>query len=143
MSETDAAGLVHFSHFLRWAEDAEGDFFRKNGLTVFGKTAAGTRLGFPRVSVGADFRAPARYADRIRVRIRPRAFPRPEARSIEWQFEILRVEDGGAGTTLLAAGTWTSVFAEISADGKTVSARALPDDVVAAVKKLFSVNGES
>lgn len=136
MSETDAAGVVHFTHFLRWAENAEGDFFRKNGLKIFEKTAAGTRFGWPRVAVRADFRAPARYADVIRVRVRPAAFPPESARGVEWAFEIFRVGSAGE-TTLLASGTWTSVFAEIAPSGKMSAAPSVPADVRAALKTFF------
>lgn len=136
MSETDAAGVVHFSHFLRWAENAEGDFFRKNGLKIFGKTAAGTHFGWPRVSVRFDFRAPARYADSIRVRIRPAAFPPENARSVEWRSEIFRVGNAG-DLLLLATGTWTSVFAEIDDGAKMRAAAALPAEIRAALKTFF------
>ncbi|MGN0861050.1 MAG: acyl-CoA thioesterase [Candidatus Spyradosoma sp.] len=136
-AETDAAGVVHFSHFPRWAEDAECDFFRRNGLSAFAGTPAETRSGWPKVSLKIDYRAPARYADRIRVRIRPAAFPRPESRTIEWTFEILRVEKDGS-LSLLAAGTHTSVFAEISPEGEMRAAKAVPADVRRALEAAFA-----
>ena len=135
-AETDAAGVVHFSHFLRWAENAEGDFFRKNGLSVLAGTAAGTRFGMPKVSLKIDYRAPARYDDRIRVRIRPTALPAAGTRAIEWSFEVLRVEKSGA-LELLAAGTFTSVCAEIFPDGKMRAAECVPADVRRALGAFF------
>ncbi len=136
MSETDAAGLVHFSHFLRWAENAEGDFFRKNGLSVFEKTAAGTCVGWPRVAAEIRFLAPARYADRIRVRIRPEVFPPNGARSIRWRFEISRAEKNGSETPL-ANGAWTSVFAEIGGNAEISVKPTLPSEFLSAVKSFF------
>lgn len=136
-SETDAAGVVHFTHFLRWAENAEGDFFRTNGLRIFEKMPAGAgAAGFPRVRVSADFFAPAHYADKIRVRIRPAALPLPNSRRIDWIFEIARVEKSGEETAL-AAGAWTSVCAEFFADGTAHAANALPAALLRALEKTF------
>jgi len=135
-SETDAAGLVHFTNFLRWAENAECDFFRTNGLKIFEKTPTGTTLGFPRVAVKTDFRSPAHYADCIRVKIRPTAFPRPEARAAEWAFEIFRIEKNDT-QTLLATGTWTSVFAEIDANGIVHAQKNLPHEFLSVLKNTF------
>lgn len=135
-AETDAAGLVHFTHFLRWAENAEGDFFRTSGLSVLQKNDAGTLSGFPRVAVRANFCAPARYADRIRVQIRPQASPEENARSLSWEFRIFRVETDET-QTLLAEGTWKTVFALISRDGKIQGGNNIPEYVVKAVKNFF------
>jgi len=135
-SETDAAGLVHFTNFLRWAENAECAFFRANGLKIFEKTTTGTAIGFPRVSVKTEFRAPAHYADRIRVKIRPSEFPSPESRAVEWAYEIFRIEKNDE-QTLLATGTWTSVFAEIEANGVVRTKKNLPPALLSALKKTF------
>lgn len=135
-SETDAAGLVHFTNFLRWTENAECDFFKHYKLPFFEKTPSGAILGFPRVSVKTDFRAPARYADRIRVKICPVAFPPSDARSIEWSFEIFRIEEDSRAV-LLSTGTWTSVFAEISPDGTIRTQKMLPPELLSVMGKIF------
>lgn len=136
-AETDAAGVVHFSNFLRWAENAVGDFFRKNALKLCEKTLAGTTLGFPIVAIRADYRAPARYADRIRVGIRPARPAFPQTRKTEWIFEIFRVEKTGDEKTLLAEGSLTNVYAEISADGKIVAAQSVPAALSEMLEKKF------
>lgn len=138
-AETDAAGLVHFTHFLRWAENAEGDFFRRRGLSVLKKNEAGTQLGFPRVSVRADFHAPARYADCIRVKIRPQTLPEKDSRSLFWEFRIFRAETNG-GETLLSTGTWKTVFAGINPDGNVRVENRIPFEIYTAVKNFFSKN---
>lgn len=135
-AETDAAGLVHFTHFFRWAENAEGDFFREHGLSVLQKNETGALSGFPRVAVQANFCAPARYADCIRVQIRPQVLPVDGARSLSWEFRIFRAEASG-GQTLLATGSWTTVFATIAADGRIRSGGSVPAEVSEAVKNFF------
>lgn len=138
-AETDAAGVVHFSNFLRWAENAEGDFFRRNGISVFAGTPAEPRRGLPKVSLKIDYRASARYDDRIRVRIRPTTLPAAGTRTVEWAFEVLRVEKSDA-LTLLAAGTFTSVCAEISPDGKMRAVESVPAEIRRALNAFFDGN---
>lgn len=134
-SETDAAGVVHFSNFLRWAENAEGDFFRKNGLSLIVKDDAGAHIGWPKVNVFTNFKAPARYADCIRVKIRPQETPSPSAHGIAWEFIVCRVEKDGA-EAVLAEGGWKSVFAVIDASGKIRLGDGIPASVLVAIEKL-------
>lgn len=65
--ETDAAGIVHFSWFLRFMEEAEHALWRSAGLSI---APEGSPYGFPRVSVTADYRSPLRFEDEIDVHIR-------------------------------------------------------------------------
>lgn len=132
-SETDAAGLVHFTNFLRWAENAEGDFFRKYDLCLLEKNSAETLCGFPRVSVRIDYRAPARYADCIRVKIRPQELPEENSRSLNWEFQIFRIESDRT-EKLLALGSWSTVFAEIDFHGNTRAGKSVPAQVRNAIK---------
>lgn len=67
--ETDMAGIVHFSNFYRWMEQAEHDFFRSLDLTIVNPQADGTIFGWPRVSANCRFLSPARYEDVLNVRL--------------------------------------------------------------------------
>ena len=52
-SETDMAGIVHYSNFFRYMESAEHAFFRSLGLSVVDRpehAPEGERVGWPRVS---------------------------------------------------------------------------------------------
>src|ERR671918_807088 len=68
--ETDLAGVVHFSNYFRYMEEAEHALWRAAGLTV---DRAGADLGWPRVSVKFDYRNPLFFEDEfvIVVRIDP------------------------------------------------------------------------
>ncbi len=68
-SETDMAGIVHFSNFYRWMEEAEHDYFRSLGLRIMEQQVDGTYIGWPRVSASCHFDAPARYEDQVEIRI--------------------------------------------------------------------------
>lgn len=65
--ESDMAGIVHFSNFYRWMEQAEHAFFRSLGLTIANDQPDGTTIGFPRVSANCRFVSPAKFEDEVTV----------------------------------------------------------------------------
>ena len=64
--ETDAAGIVHFSWFYRYLEEAEHALWREAGLSI---APRGADIGFPRVSASFDFRRPLYFEDEFEVAI--------------------------------------------------------------------------
>jgi acyl-CoA thioester hydrolase len=68
-SETDMAGIVHFSNYFRWMEEVEHAFFRSAGLSV-SMQHDGMHLGWPRVSVACDYFGPVRFEDEVRLVLR-------------------------------------------------------------------------
>ena len=64
--ETDAAGIVHFSWFYRYMEEAEHALWREAGLSI---APRGAHIGFPRVSASFDFRRPLYFEDQFEVAI--------------------------------------------------------------------------
>jgi YbgC/YbaW family acyl-CoA thioester hydrolase len=66
-AETDLAGVVHFSCFFRYMEEAEHALWRAAGLSI---APPGSDLGFPRVSASLDFQAPLHFEDEVEVWIR-------------------------------------------------------------------------
>ncbi len=67
-SETDAAGIVHFSNFFRYMESAEHAFFRSLGYSIMMRRFD-PPLGFPRVHVSCDYRSPLRFEDLVEVHL--------------------------------------------------------------------------
>jgi acyl-CoA thioester hydrolase len=65
--EVDSAGIVHFSWFFRYMEEAEHALWREAGLSI---APGGSEIGFPRVSTSFDFHRPLRFEDEFDVRIR-------------------------------------------------------------------------
>lgn len=65
--ETDMAGLVHFSCFFQYVEEAEHAMWRAAGLSPAPRTSG---VGFPRVAASLDFRSPLRFEDEFEVAIR-------------------------------------------------------------------------
>ncbi len=64
-SETDAAGIMHFSNHFRVCERVEEDFVRSLGFEY----TAGSRITFPRVHAECDYKAPLRAGDEYTVTI--------------------------------------------------------------------------
>jgi acyl-CoA thioester hydrolase len=65
--ETDMAGVVHFSCFFKYMEEAEHAMWRHVGLSI---APAGAQVGWPRVSASCDYKRPLRFEDEFEVWIR-------------------------------------------------------------------------
>ncbi len=75
--ETDAAGIVHFSCFFVFMEEAEHALWREAGLSI-ARGHAG--VAFPRVAVAFEFHRPLRFEDEFDVCIRVAAIDRKSMR---------------------------------------------------------------
>jgi acyl-CoA thioester hydrolase len=65
-SETDMAGIVHYSNFFKFMETAEHAFYRALGYSVVMKEAD-PPLGWPRVHAECDYFEPLRFEDLVEV----------------------------------------------------------------------------
>lgn len=66
---TDMAGIMHFSNFYRFMEQAEHDFFRSLGLSIMHKQDDGSTIGWPRVNASCRFLAPAYHDDEVEMHV--------------------------------------------------------------------------
>ncbi|MCZ6598221.1 MAG: thioesterase family protein [Planctomycetota bacterium] len=67
-SETDMAGIVHFSNFFRYMEATEHAFFRSLGLALH-RNEGGVMEGWARVHAECDYLYPLRYQDVFEIRL--------------------------------------------------------------------------
>jgi acyl-CoA thioester hydrolase len=65
--ETDASGIVHFTNFFKYVEEAEHAMWRAAGLSI---ARRGAGIGFPRVAASFEFRRPLVFEDEFDVHIR-------------------------------------------------------------------------
>src|SRR3954454_21516402 len=65
-SETDMAGIVHYSNFFKYMESAEHAFYRALGHSVV-MTTVDPPLGWPRVHAECDYFTPLRFEDLVEV----------------------------------------------------------------------------
>ncbi len=68
-SDTDMAGLSHFSTFVRMMESVEHELLRSLGTSVVVHQDDGATVSWPRVSVQCDFLAPAYFEDVLDVAV--------------------------------------------------------------------------
>jgi acyl-CoA thioester hydrolase len=133
-SETDMAGIMHFSNFFRYMEAAEHAFLRSLGFSVELKGIA-PGLCLPRVHAECDYLAPLRFEDEVEVRL---LVARNTTRSLEYRFRFRRRE--GKRSDEVARGALTVVCARRRPDGSLRSAplpKVIADRIRVAPKALL------
>lgn len=71
-ADTDMAGIVHFSNFFRYLERAEHAFFRSLETSIWDASPTipeGEHVGWPRVHVSCDYRAPLYFEEEFEVEL--------------------------------------------------------------------------
>ncbi|MCP5523863.1 MAG: acyl-CoA thioesterase [Verrucomicrobiales bacterium] len=89
-SETDAAGIVHFSNFFRYMEAVEHAFIRSLGFSVK-LDQHDPPLGFPRIHADCDYRAPLRFEEEFEAGLLVRE---KRTRSLGYDIRFRRVGGG-------------------------------------------------
>src|SRR5215467_11757620 len=85
-SDTDMAGIMHFSNFFRFMEAAETAFMRSLGLSVV-LSSCGLDVCLPRVHAECDYAAPLHFEDEVLIHL---LVERKGARTLTYQFRFLR-----------------------------------------------------
>jgi YbgC/YbaW family acyl-CoA thioester hydrolase len=120
--ETDVAGIVHFSWFFRYMEEAEHALWREAGLSIH---PPDSDLGWPRVAASFDFERALRFEDEIDVHLRIAEMSRKTIR-----YECVVRKDGQQ----VATGTMTIACVQKK---PTMRAVEIPDDIVERLKAEF------
>jgi len=123
-AETDAAGMVHFSVFFRYMEEAEHAAWRAAGLDIFERHQ---EQSWPRISARFDFKAPLRFQDEFEVRTEMGAVTRS---TIQWAHVLMR------GKTVIGNGTVTAVCVKKNPDG-TMKSAPIPEEIVSRLRSAF------
>jgi YbgC/YbaW family acyl-CoA thioester hydrolase len=116
--ETDAAGIVHFTNYFRYMEEAEHAMWRAAGLSIHEPQGD---LGWPRVSASFDYARPLRFEDEFEVVLRIAAIT---GRTIRYNCELVR------GDTAVAAGTLVIACVRRQPDGHVRSTE-IPSEIAA------------
>lgn len=113
-SETDMAGIVHFSNFFRYMETAEHAFYRSLGFSVV-MNHLQPRLGFPRVRAACDYKKPLRFEDWVEIHLIVRE---KRSRVLKHELRFLKVDENGDNPVLVATGELVVVCVAHHPDGK-------------------------
>jgi acyl-CoA thioester hydrolase len=118
--ETDMAGIVHFSWFFRYMEEAEHAMWREAGLSI----ADGSGIGWPRVEASFEYYRPLRFEDVFEVHLRIVA---KEAQTIRYEGIVTR------GDTRIATGR-IAVRCVIRKPGEPMRSMDIPPEIDAILK---------
>ena len=118
--ETDMAGIVHFSAYFRYMEEAEHALWRAAGLTIGDIDKTG---GWPRVSASFDYKSPLRFDDEFQIAVRMGEVTR---RSFRYDFMFTR------GDVLIGTGSITAVRS--TKEGGRLRAVDVPQEFIARLR---------
>ena len=125
--ETDMAGIMHFSNFFRWMEACEAGFYRSLGLPLI-SFVPGNVVGWPRVKVSCDFKAPLRFNDTAEVRL---LIKDVRTRAVIFVFQFRKLDEAGRVLpAVIAQGEIAAVCVTSDAAGQMV-AQPIPAEVKA------------
>jgi acyl-CoA thioester hydrolase len=123
-AETDAAGMVHFSVFFRYMEEAEHAMWRAAGLNIW---ETGENLSWPRISASCDFKNPLKFQDEFEVRTEIASVSRS---TIQWAHVLTR------GDVVIGTGTVTAVCIKKLPDG-TIKSTEIPDGIISRLRSVL------
>ena len=113
--ETDMAGIVHFSNYFRYLEEAEHALWRDAGVSITGTPG----IGWPRVGASFEYHRPLKFADEFEVHLRVVG---KDAQTIRYEGTLTR------GETKIATGTLV-VRCVTKEAGGAMRAADIPSDI--------------
>jgi acyl-CoA thioester hydrolase len=116
--ETDAAGIVHFSWYFRYMEEAEHALWRSLGLSVH---VNDSEIGWPRVAAAFEYQRPLKFEEEFDVLVRIESMSK---KTIRYACDITR------GDETIGSGTLTVVCVRKRGD-EPMRAVDIPSDIVA------------
>jgi len=90
-SDTDMAGIVHFTAFFRYMEQAEHAFYRSLGMSVIMQDGD-RQVSFPRVHASCDYTRPLRFEDEIEIHLIVRE---KKAKTFAYEFVFRKLASRG------------------------------------------------
>jgi YbgC/YbaW family acyl-CoA thioester hydrolase len=116
-AETDASGIVHFTNFFRYVEEAEHAMWRAAGLSIAPQASA---VGWPRVAASFEYRKPLRFEDEFDVHVR---ISSTSSKTISYD-AVLKMSD-----TVVAVARWTIICVRKASGGQPIRAIDIPSEI--------------
>lgn len=126
-SDTDMAGIMHFSNFFRFMETAEHGFYRSLGFSVIEKESL-PRIGWPRVHASCDYHRPLRFEDLVEIHL---LVLEKRSKAIRYQIRFSKVL--GENREEVARGHLTIVCVSHAVDG-VMKAAPIPPEIAAKIE---------
>ena len=114
--EADSAGIVHFSNYFRYMEEAEHALWREAGVNIAPRESD---VGFPRVAASFEYLRPLYFGDEFEARIRVAALGE---KSIRYTCTLKKGEEkiGTGSVTIVCVG---------KREGGGMKARPIPREI--------------
>ena len=119
-SETDLAGIVHYSNFFRYMETAEHGFFRQLGYSIV-MNQVEPPVGWPRVAAQCEYRQPLHFEDEVEIHL---VVSEKRSKSLTYLFKFRKLN--AEPPVEVARGSLTVVCVHKQPGGKMVSAHIPP-----------------
>ncbi len=130
-SDTDVAGIMHFSNFFRFMEVAEHAFYRSLGFSVHPfqnevEAADGPNVGWPRVHASADYRLPLKFEEEVEIEL---LIEEIRGKAVMYFFRFWKNPDDSEARKVAATGRFTVVCVRFDNEQRRMKAVAIPDEV--------------
>lgn len=121
-SDTDMAGIMHYSNFFRFMETAEHGFFRSLGFSIAGRSIE-PPVGWPRVHAECHYKQPVHFEDEVEVQL---LVSEKRSKSLSYLFRFRKLN--GTPEMEVARGSLT-VVCVTHHDGGKMSACSIPKNI--------------
>jgi len=130
-SDTDMAGIVHYSNFFRFMETAEHGFFRSLGFTIAPRQfeAGQAKVGWPRVHASCDYHQPLRFEDLVEIHL---LIAEKKSKAITYQFRFRKLNDGDGKE--VARGKVTVVCVGFDQASGAMKATNIPQEIASKIE---------
>ncbi len=125
-SDTDMAGIMHYSNFFRFMETAEHAFFRSLGLSIapYRYQPGQPRIGWPRVHASCDYHKPLRFEDVVEIHL---LVEEKKSKALTYQFRFNKLNDDS--NEEVARGKLTVVCVSLDEATSTMKATTIPPEI--------------
>lgn len=118
-SDTDMAGIMHYSNYFHFMETTEHAFFRSLGFSIFTDKVEPS-VGWPRVHARCDFKSPLYFEDEVEIHL---LVSEKKSKALSYLFKFRRLN--ASPPVEVARGALTVVCVRHRPDG-TMAACAIP-----------------
>ena len=125
-AETDLAGIMHFSNFFRWMEEAEHAFYRSVGLSVHPLQAGfpAVDTGWPRLKASADYFRPLQFEEEAEIEL---LVAEVRTKALRHIFRIWKHPDDAERRTLAASGEFVVVAVTAAPGTREMRSTPIPE----------------
>ncbi len=122
-SDTDMAGIMHFSRYFIYMEMAEHAFWRSLGLSVHGRFGE-QKVSWPRIHVECDYRKPLRFEDEVEIRLTVKELAEKTV-----TFTFIFIKNDGGQEIEVAEGLIKVICVRLDGPEETMSVIPIPAEI--------------